>query len=78
MEFLMSYKPIEIDRENFIIMGVNFSSVDNFEAAVNALGTAMFEGFEPTPKKIEIMRDYLSDKITLAQLVQLVKDKAYA
>ena len=74
----MSYKPIEIDRENLTIMGINFSSVDNFEATLNALGTVMFEGFDPTPKSIEIIRDYLSDKITIVQLVQLTKDKAYA
>jgi hypothetical protein len=76
--FPMPYNPIEIDRKNLSIMGVNFSSVNNFEAAVNALGTVMFEGFDPTPKSIEIIRDYLSDKITLGQLVQLTRDKAYA
>ena len=59
-------------------MGVNFSSVKNFDAAVNALGTVMFEGFDPPPKSLEIIRDYLSEKITLGQLVQLTKDKAYA
>ena len=59
-------------------MGVNFSSVNNFDAAVNALGTVMFEGFDPTPKSIEIIRDYLSEKITLGQLIKLTKDKAYA
>ena len=74
----MSYKPIEIDRQNLTIMEVNFSSVNNFEAAVNALGTVMFEGFDPTSKSIEIIRDYLSEKITLEQLVQLTREKAYA
>ena len=74
----MPYKPIEIDRKNLTIMGVNFSTVNNFDAAVNALGTVMFEGFDPTPKSIEIIRDYLSEKITLGQLVQLTKEKAYA
>ena len=74
----MPYKPIEIDRQNLTIMGVNFSTVSNFDAAVNALGTVMFEGFDPTPKSIEIIRDYLSEKITLGQLVQLTKEKAYA
>jgi len=74
----MPYRPIEIDRQNLTIMGVNFSSVNNFDAAVNALGTVMFEGFDPTPKSIEIIRDYLSDKITIGQLVQLTKEKAYA
>lgn len=73
----MPYTPIEIDRQNLTIMGVNFSSVSNFDATVNAIGTVMFEGFEPTPKSIEIIRDYLSDKITLGQLVQLTKEKAY-
>ncbi len=74
----MPYNPIEINRQNLTIMGVNFNSVDNFEAAVNALGTVMFEGFDPTPKSIEIIRDYFSDKITIGQLVQLTKEKAYA
>jgi hypothetical protein len=74
----MPYKPIEINRKNLTVMGVNFYSVGNFEAAVNALGTVMFEGFDPTPKSIEIIRDYLSDKITLGQLVKLTKEKAYA
>ena len=73
----MSYKPIEINRTNSTIMGVNFSSIDNFEATLNALGTVMFEGFNPTPKNIEIIRDYLSDRITLEQLIQLTKEKAY-
>jgi hypothetical protein len=73
----MPYNPIEIDRKNLTIMGVNFSSVNNFEATVNALGTVMFEGFDPTPKSIEIIRDYLSDKITINQLVQITKDRDY-
>jgi hypothetical protein len=46
----MPYTPIEIDRKNLTIMGVNFNSVNNFEAAVNALGTVMFEGFDPPPE----------------------------
>jgi putative transcriptional regulator len=74
----MPYKPVEIDRENLTIMGVNFSSVSNFDAAINALGTVMFEGFDPTPKSMEIIRDYLSDKITLGQLIKMTKEKAYA
>ena len=74
----MSYSPIEIDRKNLTIMGINFKTVNNFEAAVNALGTVMFEGFDPTPRSIAIIRDYLSEKITLGQLVELTKEKAYA
>jgi hypothetical protein len=75
---LMPYAPIEIDQKNLTIMGVNFSTVNNFDAAVNAIGTVMFEGFDPTPRSIEIIRDYLADNITLGQLIQLTKEKAYA
>ncbi|GBU20988.1 hypothetical protein R80B4_00875 [Fibrobacteres bacterium R8-0-B4] len=74
----MPYRPIDIDRENLTIMGVNFSSIDNFDAVLNALGTVMFEGFDPTPKSIEIIRDYLSEKISIGQLVRLTKEKEYA
>jgi len=74
----MAYKPIEIDRQNLTIMGVRFSDLDTLNNTANAIGSNMFEGFEPTPKSIELIRDYLSDKITLGKLVQLTKEKAYA
>jgi putative transcriptional regulator len=37
----------------------------------------MFEGFKPTPKGIEIIRDYVTGKISLDQLVIFAKQKAY-
>jgi putative transcriptional regulator len=37
----------------------------------------MFEGFEPTPRGIEIIRDYVIGKISLAELVAFAKQKAY-
>ena len=74
----MPYNSVEIDRKNLTIMGVSFSSVSNFEATANALGTVMFEGFDPTPRSIEIIRDYLSDRITIEQLKKLTIEKAYA
>ena len=74
----MAYKPIEIDRQNLTIMGVRFSDLDTLNSAANAIGSNMFEGFEPTQKSIELIRDYLSEKVTLGQLVQLTKEKAYA
>ena len=40
----MPYKPIEIDRQNLSITGVNFISVCNFDTDVNTFGTVMFEG----------------------------------
>ena len=74
----MAYKPIEVDRQNLTIMGVRFPDLDALNSAANAIGSNMFEGFEPTPRSIELIRDYLSEKVTLGQLVQLTKEKAYA
>jgi len=74
----MAYKPIEIDRQNLTIMGIRFPDLDMLNSAANAIGSNMFEGFEPTTRSIEIIRDYLSKKITLEQLIKLTKDKAYA
>jgi len=74
----MAYKPIEIDRQNLTIMGVRFSDIDTLNSAANAIGSNMFEGFEPTIKSVEIIRDYLSKKITLEQLKELSRAKAYA
>jgi hypothetical protein len=74
----IAYKPIEIDRQNLTIMGVRFSDIDTLNSAANAIGSNMFEGFEPTARSIEIIRDYLSHKITLEQLIKLSRDKAYA
>ena len=44
------YKTIDIDRKNLTIMGVKFFDLKTLESAANAIGTNMFEGFEPTKK----------------------------
>jgi len=74
----MPYRPVKIDRKKFTIMGVNFNSAEDLDAAASAIGTAMFEGFDPTPRGIEIIRDYLSGVITTDRLIRLTKEKAYA
>lgn len=71
------FNTIEIDRINLTIMGVKFSDLKTLESTANALGSNMFEGFKPTPKGIEIIRDYVTGKISLSELVTLAKEKAY-
>jgi len=78
MEVNMTYKPIDIDRKNLMIMGVRFPDLKTLNSTADAIGSNMFEGFEPTTKSVTIIRDYVMDKITLMELVQIVKDKAYA
>lgn len=71
------FNTIEIDRRKLTIMGVKFSDLKTFEGTANALGSNMFEGFKPTPKGIEIIRDYVTGKITLTELVAFAKEKAH-
>ena len=71
------FKTIEIDRNNLTIMGVQFSNLKTFESTVNAIGSNMFEGFEPTQKGIEIIRDYMMEKISLSELIKFAKEKSY-
>lgn len=71
------FHTIEIDRNNLTIMGVQFSDLKTLESTANAIGSNMFEGFTPTPKGIEIIRDYVTGRISLSELVSFAKEKAY-
>lgn len=71
------FHTIEIDRTNLTIMGIKFSDLKTLENTANALGSTMFEGFQPTPKGIEIIRDYVTGQISLNELVLFAKQKAY-
>jgi putative transcriptional regulator len=71
------FNTIEIDRNNLTIMGVKFSNLKILESTANAIGSNMFEGFKPTPRGVEIIRDYVIGKITLQELIKFAKDKAY-
>ncbi len=71
------FNPIDIDRKELTIMGVKFFDLKTLESTANAIGSNMFEGFIPTPKGIEIIRDYVIGKITLIELIKFAKEKAY-
>ena len=74
----MGFNPISINRENLTFCGVSFPDLETLDKTANAVGTNMFEGFEPTPKGVSIIRDYVMDKISLVDLIHLVKEKSYA
>jgi putative transcriptional regulator len=71
------FQAVEIDKVGLTIMGVKFPDLKTLENTSNALGSNMFEGFIPTQKGIEIIRDYVLGKITLTELVAFAKEKAY-
>ena len=71
------YRGIDIDRENLTLMGVQFPNLAALENTANAIGSNMFEGFEPSQKSIEIIRDYILGSISLTELIEISKDKSY-
>ena len=73
----MAFKPISINRENLTFCGVTFPDIDTLNKTANAIGSNMFEGFEPTPRGVAIIRDFVMDKISISELIRMVKDKAY-
>jgi len=72
------YKPIPIDRENLSIMGVAFPDLATLNRTASAIGSNMFEGFEPSSNHIILIRDYIMNKITFSQFVEYAKNAIYA
>jgi putative transcriptional regulator len=50
-------------------MGVKFSDLKSLESTANAIGTNMFEGFEPTKELIQLYVDWKSGLINEALLL---------
>jgi putative transcriptional regulator len=73
----MPYSPIIIDRDNLTIMDVPFPDLESLESIAYAIGTNMFEGFQPTQKGILIIRNYFLGLITLEQLTTAAKGRTY-
>jgi putative transcriptional regulator len=69
MEYQSMYKTLDIDRRNLTIMGVKFSDLKSLESTANAIGTNMFEGFEPTKELIQLYVDWKSGLINEALLL---------
>jgi putative transcriptional regulator len=71
----MSYSPISINHNSLTIMGVSFPDLMTLENTAQAIGSNMFEGFNPTSRSIEIIRDYCLGKISFAQLAVIAKQQ---
>ncbi|GHV53646.1 hypothetical protein FACS1894181_17530 [Bacteroidia bacterium] len=68
------YKPIEIDREKLTLMGVPFPDLATLNSVAGAIGSNMYEGFEPTAKLIRFYLDYKTGKIEDAQFLLKLKE----
>lgn len=63
------YQAIEIDRENLTLLGVKFTDLAKLERTANAIGSNMFEGFEPTTELIQLYLDWSSGSIPDSDLL---------
>ena len=68
------YTPIPIDREKLTLMGVPFPDLATLDSTANAIGSNMYEGFEPTEKLIRLYLDHKTGKIGNAQLIANLKE----
>lgn len=48
---------VALDEKNLSIQGVKFRNKQDYVAMKNAIGSAMYEGFEPTKVMVELLRD---------------------
>jgi putative transcriptional regulator len=72
------YKAIDIDINKLTLMGVPFPDLETLNNVANAIGSNMYEGFEPTESRIIHIRDYVTDKITFVQFISAIKNESYA
>ena len=63
------YKTIDVDRKSLTIMGVKFSDLKTLESTANAIGTNMFEGFEPTKELIQLYVEWKNGEISESELL---------
>lgn len=63
------YNPLDINRENLTIMGVEFPDLKSLESAANAIGSNMFEGFEPTSELVQLYIDLKNKLISDSDLI---------
>jgi hypothetical protein len=63
------YKTIDIDRKNLTLMGVKFSDLRTLENTAKAIGTNMFEGFEPTRELVQLYVDWKAGIISESELL---------
>lgn len=58
-------------------MGVPFNDLETLESTANAIGSNMFEGYDPSPKGIALIRDYVIGKISFSEFITFAKDRAH-
>jgi len=67
------YKPIQIDREKLTIMGVPLPDLETLNSVAYAIGSNMYEGFEPNEKLIQLYINAKNSRIDNFELITQMK-----
>jgi putative transcriptional regulator len=77
MKSTSPYTPLEIDYQKLTINGVQFPSQRILDDIADGITSNMYEGWRPTPKMIEMVRDLSLDRVSLEEFTSLVKAGLY-
>ncbi|MDR1305970.1 MAG: antitoxin VbhA family protein, partial [Treponema sp.] len=69
----VAYTPVEVDRQKLTIMGVQFPDKVSLNRAASAIGSNMYEGFEPTPALLKLYREFSEGKIPPDDLTDQIR-----
>lgn len=69
------YREIEIDRINLTIMGVKFPSLEALESTANAIGSNMFEGFEPSKELVQLYVDWKTGSVSESNFLNQLHER---
>jgi putative transcriptional regulator len=64
------YLEIDIDRINLTMLGVKFPTLAALESAAHAIGSNMFEGFEPTSQLVQLYLDWKLGLVSESNLLE--------
>lgn len=69
----MVFRPLKINRKKVTIEGIRFPDIESLDIAHEALFSLQIEGFEPTPRKVEIFRDLYVGSIDTSALLKIIQ-----
>jgi putative transcriptional regulator len=67
------YKPIPTDKEKLTIMGISFPDLETLNSVAYAIGSNMYEGFEPSEKLLQLYLTARTGKMDNAEFITQLK-----
>jgi hypothetical protein len=68
------YNSITVDRNNYRMLGANFKDLSSLNITAAAIGSNMYEGFEPNERIMELYIASKNRQITDEKLIEDLKN----